>query len=159
MGTSGKRFIQLGLLLGLASQMACGGGGGSSPTTPTVPPAPTKATITVTAATPTVALSSRRGFTYVVAVASTIAESAGVGANINFVRMQFIRAGLEIERQEISSADLIVQTGSNRLAASSTRTLNLSFDTNAETATSALLTFNFTDDRGNNLESSFTVTF
>lgn len=54
---------------------------------------------------------------------------------------------------------MILQTGSNRLNASSTRTLNLSFDTNAETATSAVLTFNFTDDRGNNLESPFTITF
>ena len=66
---------------------------------------------------------------------------------------------MEIERSEVRSADLILQTGTNRLDASSSRTLNLIFDTNAARATSAQLLDNFTDDRGNNLEAPFTVTF
>jgi hypothetical protein len=157
--TSIGRLTQLSGLLMVFGLAACGGGGGSSPTTPTAPPAASRASITVTANAPTVSFSSRPGFTYRVAVTSTATESAGVGANINFVRMRFIRSGVEIERQEVSSADIILQSGSNRLNASSSRTLNLLFDTNAETATSAQLVYNFTDDRGNNLEATFTITF
>jgi len=140
--------------------VACGGGGGSgSPTTPNTPAAPTQANITVTAGAPTVTFSPRSGFSIRLTVRSTISESAGLGANINFVRMRFIRGGVEVERQEISSADLILQTGSNRLNASGSRTIDLIFDTNAETATSAILVYGFTDDRGNNLEATFTITF
>ena len=136
---------------------ACGGGGGSS-TSPT-PTGPTQAKITVTAGAPVVTFSPRAGFTFRVTVAVTITESAGLGANINFIRLRFIAGGVEIERQEISSADIILISGSNRLNASSTRSFNAIFDTNAEAATSGILVFNFTDDRGNNLESTFTITF
>ena len=113
----------------------------------------------MTATAPTISSSPRAGFSLRLALTATLAESAGLGANINFVRMRFILGGVEIEREEISSADLILQTGSNRLNASSSRILNLAFDTNAETATSAQLIFNLTDDRGNTQEAPFTITF
>jgi hypothetical protein len=139
---------------------SCGGGGGTStPTAPATPAGPTQARITVTAAAPVISNSPRNGFAFRIAITSTITEAAGLGGNINFVRMRFIANGVEIERSEISSADLILQTGTNRLAASSSRTLPLVFDTNAAQATSAQLLYNFTDDRGNNLEAPFTVTF
>ena len=62
-------------------------------------------------------------------------------------------------RSEISSADLISATGSNRLNASASRAVNLLFDVNDGRATSGVLTFNFTDDRGNVLSVDFTVTY
>ena len=156
-----RRFVFNGLVAcAVLALPSCGGGGGTStPTTPAAPTGPTQARVTVTAASPVVSNSPRNGFAFRIAVSSTIAESAGLGGNINFVRMRFIANGVEIERSEVSSADLILQTGTNRLNASSTRTLNLIFDTNAARATSAQILYNFTDDRGNNLEAPFTVTF
>ena len=160
MRMTSRRLLFHGLLAcSVLALPGCGGGGGSSPSAPSTPPPVTQAKITVTAAAPQVSASPRNGFAYRITISSTIAESAGLGGNINFVRMRFIAGGVEIEREEISSADLILQTGTNRLNASSSRTLNLIFDTNAAAATSAQLIFNFTDDRGNNLEAPFTITF
>jgi hypothetical protein len=158
--TSTRQLLR-GLVAGSVMALAaCGGGSGTStPSAPSTPAPATQAKITVTATAPAISNSPRNGFAYRISLNSTIAESAGLGGNINFVRMRFIAGGVEIEREEISSADLILQTGTNRLNASATRTLNLSFDTNAAAATSAQLLFNFTDDRGNNLEAPFTVTF
>jgi hypothetical protein len=137
----------------------CGGGGGSTPTTPATPAPPAQARITVTASAPVVTFSPRAAFTYRITVPATITESAGLGANINYVRLREIYLGVEIERSEISSADLIVATGTNRLGANATRTINLIFDVNDDRATSGILTFNFTDDRGNNLSVDFTITY
>jgi hypothetical protein len=137
---------------------ACGGGGNASPT-PVASPQIAQARITVTATPPTVTLSPLPAFNFRLTIPVTIAESAGLGANINFIRLSLMRSGAELERQEISSAGLITQTGSNRLAASSSRTLQLLYDVNAGSATSGVLQCNFTDDRGNNQSASFTITF
>jgi hypothetical protein len=156
-----RRLFWNGLLAcSVLALPSCGGGSSTStPTAPATPAGPTQARITVTASTPLISNSPRNGFAFRIGISSTITEAAGLGGNINFVRMRFIAGGVEIERSEISSADLILQTGTNRLNASSTRTLNLVFDTNAAAATSAQLLYNFTDDRGNTLEAPFTVTF
>jgi hypothetical protein len=106
-----------------------------------------------------VSFSPRPGFQLRLTVPTALTESAGLGANINFVRMQFIVGSVVIEVQEISSADLIVATGSNRLNASSTRNITLNFDNNARPATSAVILYDFTDDRGNNLQADFVITF
>jgi hypothetical protein len=130
----------------------------SSPTAP-APTGPSQARITVTASAPQLAFSPRVGFAYRVTVPATITEAAGLGANINFVRLRQLFRGAEIERSEVSSADLIVATGSNRLNASATRNINLIFDVNDGRATSGVLTFGFTDDRGNAQSVDFTVTY
>jgi hypothetical protein len=147
--------LALAAAVGLMS--ACG----SSPSSPTPVSTPqaSQARIAVTAGAPVITRSPLANFTFRLTIPVTIAESGGVGANINFIRLSLIRAGVEIERQEVSSTGLITQTGSNRLAASSNRTLQLIYDVNAGSATSGVLECNFTDDRGNALRSTFTITF
>lgn len=146
----GRRGLTLaaGALMGVLP--GCGGGGGNGPTGPTPAP-PTQAQITVTTTGPVRTSSPRAGFTYRITVPVTITESAGLGANINYVQLRQIYLGTEIERSEISSADLIAATGSNRLDANATRSISLVFDVNDDRATSGFVTFNFTDDRGNTL--------
>ncbi len=146
------------LVLSAVALASCGGGS-NSPSTPSTPPPASQSTITVTASAPTVAYSPREGYTYRLTVHTTITETAGLGANINYARLRLTKGGVEIERSEISSADLIVATGSNRLEARASRTMDLLFDCNAGNATGAILVFNFTDDNRNVLESSFTITF
>jgi hypothetical protein len=137
---------------------ACGGsssGGGT--TTPSTPAGPTQARITVTCSPYTLTLSPLVGFNYRISVPCTITESAGLGANMNFIRLRLTIGGAEVERQEIGANAIIAQTGSNRLGANATRTNTYIFDFNNGNATGAILDFNFTDDRGNNLNSSFTL--
>jgi hypothetical protein len=155
----GRRWLSLaaGAMLGFLP--GCGGGGGTTPTTLPTPAPPSQSKITVTAANPVVTLSPRAGFSYRITVSTTITESAGLGANINFIRLRQIYQGVEIERSEISSADLIVASGSNRINASATRNLSLIYDVNDGRATSGILTFNFTDERGNTLSTDFTITY
>jgi hypothetical protein len=130
----------------------------NSPAAPT-PTGPSQARITVTASAPLLAFSPRVGFAYRITVPATISEGAGLGANMNFVRLQQMFRGAEIERSEISAADLVVATGSNRLNANGTRTIDLIYDVNDGRATSGILTFGFTDDRGNPQSVDFTVTY
>jgi hypothetical protein len=130
----------------------------NSPAAPT-PTGPSQARIMVTASAPLLAFSPRVGFAYRVTVPATITEAAGLGANINFVRLQQMFRGAEIERSELSAADLVVATGSNRLNANGTRNINLIYDVNDGRATSAMLTFRFTDDGGNPQSVDFTVTY
>ncbi|HMF96953.1 MAG TPA: hypothetical protein VKE96_21790 [Vicinamibacterales bacterium] len=130
----------------------------NSPAAPT-PTGPSQARITVTASAPLLAFSPRAGFAFRITVPATISEDAGVGANINFVRLQQMFRGVEVERSEISSADLVVATGSNRLNANATRNINLIYDVNDGRATSGILTFGFTDDRGTPQSVDFTVSY
>jgi hypothetical protein len=121
--SSRRLFVNALVACSVLALPACGGGGGTTaPSTPSTPAPPSQARITVSASAPVITTSPRNGFAFRVAVASTITEAAGLGGNINFVRLRFIAGGVEIERSEISSADLILQTGTNRLAAKSSRT-------------------------------------
>jgi hypothetical protein len=79
-------------------------------------------------------------------------ESAGLGANINYIRVDVYRAtGQFEERQEIGSGEINRQTGSNRLNASTTRTIVpvITFNATIKTGRILRLTVGLTDDRGN----------
>ncbi len=78
-----------------------------------------------------------------------IQESAGLGANMNFVRLSFLKGGAEVERAEIGSDRIIQQLGSNRIAARATITPTFKMDFNEDDFDPIRLEFNFTDDRGN----------
>ncbi len=80
-------------------------------------------------------------------------ESAGVGANINFVRLEVFRATGELEeRQEIGAGQILAESGSNRLEASQTREESVLFGFRAtvKKGRTLRLTIGFTDDQGNN---------
>lgn len=131
---------------------ACGGGSSTPNPVPT-PAGPTQANINVTcqgtsAAGNLVTSSPRSGFSFRIIWPCVITESAGLGANINFVRMTLTRPTVILEVVEISGNDIVASTGSNRINASSTRNANIGFDFNAGDATAGVLQFNFTDDRG-----------
>jgi len=136
--------------------------GGSSPSTPTstppaatAPPAPSQASITVSASNGLVIAS---GAGNLVQLSVALRETAGVGANINFLRLEIFRATGEFEeRTEIGAADIIAGIGDNRLAANSTESMILRFFFRAtvKTGRQMLLTVNLTDDRGNNLQATF----
>jgi hypothetical protein len=133
--------------------------GNSNSTSPSPAPTASQARITVTASAPATSLSPLAAFNFRTTFNTTVAEAAGVGANINFIRLALTRSGVELERQEISSSAIVSQTGTNRLNASATRNLPLVFDFNNGSVTGGVLTFNFTDDRGNVLAVDFPFTF
>jgi hypothetical protein len=133
---------------------ACGDG--DSGTTTTTSPTPTPTPTTPSAADISVdilsfgAAGSSMGNAFEIGLRMT--ESAGLGANINFVRLEvFTALGAFEERQEIGSGSIIAQTGSNRLEGNATRTLNALFGFNATIKSGRIIqvTIGFTDDRGN----------
>jgi hypothetical protein len=157
-----RKAFRVAAALVLAAGLS--GCGGSDPTpVPTPTPGPSQARITVTctgtgAAGSLVTASPRAGFTYRIVWPCTLVESAGLGANINFVRMRLTRAGSTLEIVQISGNDIVAGTGSNRLNANQTRSANIQFDFNAGEATGGSLDFNFTDDRGNTQEATLNFT-
>jgi hypothetical protein len=79
-------------------------------------------------------------------------ESAGLGANINFVRVDVFRAtGQFEERQEIGAGEIVNQTGSNRLGANESRnmTVIIGFRATIKKGRQIRLTVGMTDDAGN----------
>lgn len=82
-------------------------------------------------------------------------ESAGLGANINFIRIDLFRATGEFEeRSEIGAGTIEEQTGSNRLDADETREITpfFFFRATVKSGRQVRLTVGFTDDMGNDLE-------
>lgn len=81
--------------------------------------------------------------------------------NINFIRLEVFRATGEFEeRQEIGAGQITSQTGSNRLAANSTRDLDpvlFTFNATIKSGRTIRVTVGLTDDLGNNLD--FTADF
>lgn len=92
----------------------------------------------------------------------TLTESAGLGANINFIRVDLFTANGEfLERQEFGAGQVTSGTGSNRLNANESRDIEALFFFRATVKTGRLitLTVGLTDDRGNVLDQDVTFVF
>lgn len=139
------------LLLGMALALpGCGGDGGTTPTpTPTPTPGPSQANITVTISNPTYFTGGVPGFGYRLQFGLNVRESAGLGANINFVRLEvYDAAGSLLERTE-NGANTV--PGGNRLNPNSSRDFNVTMGFNSDPLSGRfiLIGLGTTDDRGN----------
>lgn len=88
-------------------------------------------------------------------VSIRITESGGVGANINFARLEVFRATGELEeRQEVGAGQIIAGVGDNRLEANTSEEATVTFFFRATVKTGRTLTFTmgFTDDNSNTFE-------
>jgi hypothetical protein len=135
--------------------------GCSDDDSPTTPDTPSQAVIVVILRDAVIAPSPEAGFRLRLTARAALRETAGVGANINFVRLSILRRVGDpevIEVQEVSPAEIVEQTGSNRLEANATRDLLVAFDYNSQPG-AGILTYDFTDDLGNNLEADFVIDF
>ncbi|HUG55280.1 MAG TPA: hypothetical protein VMR21_16860 [Vicinamibacteria bacterium] len=142
-------------LLLAAALAACGDDG---PTLPSQPSGPSQATITVTQSSQGQVCPSPSGTANVrLRLPVRITESAGLGANINFIRLSLLRGGAEVERREVTSTAITGGLGTNRIAAGGTVTATVSIDFNTTDFDSFRIEFNFTDDRGNVLQAALTA--
>jgi hypothetical protein len=100
------------------------------------------------------ALVSGQGNLFFVSV--RLEESGGVGANINFARLEVFRATGELEeRQEVGAGQIIAGVGDNRLESNTTEeaTITFLFRATVKRGRQLRLTMGFTDDFGNDHES------
>lgn len=142
----------------LALLGACGDGDSPSAptTTTTTAPAATQADIVVELADGIVETSPTPGFAFRLSFLATLRESAGVGANINFMRLQIQHADGRQETREVGSAVLIQTCGTNRVEANSFFQCRVSWDFNLDNFEGGLfLVVQVTDDRGNVLQAVF----
>ena len=119
-----------------------------------MPAGPSQASITVSYASPVWEAGGVSGLTYDFGFTLTLRESAGLGAKGNFLRADFYSGangtGTLVERQEVGGNVL------GRLAANGTESLPLRVGFNAGSTSSVIMTFNFTDDKGNTLQNQQT---
>jgi hypothetical protein len=142
------------VLLLMLAVVGCNGGD-SSPTSPTTtttsaPPGPSAAIINLTVLEAGYVAGGQGNLVY---FRFRLQESAGLGANINFIRVEIFRpTGEFIERQEGGAGEIINQTGTNRLEANETREETVIFGFRATVKKGRLIRFTvgMTDDRGNN---------
>jgi hypothetical protein len=140
------------VLLAAAFLPSCGDDG------PAMPSGPSQATITVTqTGQAQVCVSPSATANLRLRAPIRITESAGLGANINFVRLSLFRGTTEIERREVTAAAVTSGLGTNRVAANGTVTATLSIDFNSSDFDTFRLDFNFTDDRGNVLQATLST--
>jgi hypothetical protein len=137
----------ISLMAAMAVAAACGGGSSSSSTSPTAA-LPPKAEIDVTMSPDAVfGPSADPGYMSYVRFTAAMAERAGLGANLDFVRGEFFRDDALMERYEVTAAQIIEETGSNRLEAGSHRSVVVMLRFSAP-ADLIRATFHFTDDEG-----------
>lgn len=89
-------------------------------------------------------------------------ETAGTGANINFIRVDIFKATGEFEERAEIGADRILQSsGSNRLAGNSSRqdVWALFFRATVKKGRTLDVTLGFTDDVGNDIERKLEFVF
>ena len=152
------RFQVAVVALTLSSSLfiGCGGDGPTNSTNTTTTPVtttvPASAVIDVEVLT-FGGIISGQGNLFQVGIRMT--ESGGVGAHINFARLEIFRVTGELEeRREIGAGAIIAGLGDNRLEAntSETATLTFLFRATAKSGRRLLLTMGFTDDSGNDHE-------
>lgn len=148
-----RRAVRLvALVAGLALETACGGGAIPTAATdvqraPAAEGAP-RAHITVTFGLDTVAGPSLDpAYAEYLRFSTLLAESAGVGASLNYVRGEFYRSNVLVERYEMGAAELVA-SGGNRLEPHGSRSLTVTLRRNGP-CDLVRATFQFTDDRGN----------
>jgi hypothetical protein len=149
-----KTGIPLLLLLSLFAAGCDDGGTTPTPTTTTTTTAgPTAGVFALDVVNAGLISSEASGNLF--GVELRIRESAGLGGNINFIRLDYFRAtgGLE-GRAEIGANDIISELGTNRIAANATwqEVAVFFFRASIKRGRQLLVTVSITDDRGNNVE-------
>jgi hypothetical protein len=143
----------ISLVAAMAVAAACGGG--ASPSSPSAPDldinaaTPPKAEIDVTMGLDAVfGPSADPSYVSYVRFTAAMTERAGLGANLDFVRGEFFKDDVLMERFEVTASRIIEETGSNRLEAGSERSVTVMLRYSAP-ADLIRTTFHFTDDQGN----------
>jgi hypothetical protein len=139
----------ISLVAAMAVAAACGGG--ASPSAPDLDinaATPPKAEIDVTMGLDAVfGPSADPGYVSYVRFTAAMAERAGLGANLDFVRGEFFKDDVLMERYELTATRIIEETGSNRLEAGGERSVTVMLRYSAR-ADLIRTTFHFTDDQG-----------
>jgi hypothetical protein len=135
---------------------ACGGGSTGPTMTPTATPDTRPARATVSVAQTTVGqicISPLADKTIRVRIPMRISETAGLGVNVNFIRLQLSKGATDVERAEMTATDVSRILGSNHINASSVANITMSHDFNAsgDEWDTLRYTFGLTDDRGNDV--------
>jgi hypothetical protein len=144
-------------LLVLSSLLpACGGGGGSPAAPPPITQPPVaRANITMTQTSQgQICLSPLVDKTVRIKLPMRIADTAGLGFNINAIRLSLYLGAIEVERSEMTASDIIGILGTNHVAGGSGVGITLRHDINSSGGTYDSIRYlgQFTDDRGNNIE-------
>ena len=142
----GLAVMALALALGLP---ACGGSNNMTGPTPVPQPAgASQAKVAVTVSNATYDFSDDPSFNYQLTFGLQITESAGLAANVNFIRLEVYGAGdALLERREIGATNF----GSNRLPANGNVTYNVKMHFNSDPLVGryVLIGVSTTDDKSN----------
>jgi hypothetical protein len=150
-GAMQRAIETMSVLVALMLAAGCGSDSDSNltaPSSPVVQATAPKADITVVIGSDAVTGPSLDpNFTSYVQFTASMSEAAGLGAHLNYVRGDFYKDDALVDRYDFSGAQLIEQTGSNRLEAGSARSFVVLLRWNAP-CDLMRVTFQFTDDQG-----------
>lgn len=133
--------LTLGLIV-VASLLACDDDGVTTPT------GPDRASFTISVTDQDWWPNDNPNKEYWLTAVVTIRETAGVGGNIDFLRLEGKGSGNAYEKAEIGSDLIVEELGTNRIDASSTWSYNVGWEWNMQNALGYKVTVQVTDYRG-----------
>jgi len=145
-----RALKMMSLMVAMTLAAGCGSGTSPSAPSPSIDSAATapKADITVAVGPDAVTGPSlESGYAQYVRFTTSLSESAGLGAHLNYIRGDFYLDNALVDQYEFTGAQLMEETGSNRLEARSSRSFVVLLRWNAE-CDLIRTTFQFTDDQG-----------
>lgn len=116
--------------------------------TPTRPTVPSQATFTLTVGERDWWPNDNPEKAYVLTAELTIRETAGLGGNIDFLRVEAKGPAGTYEKAEIGSDLVVAGLGTNRVNASSTWSYTVGWEWNMQNALGYKITVQLTDDQG-----------
>jgi hypothetical protein len=148
-----KNFVILLVLSLLATGCGDGPTNGTSTSSTTTTAGPTAAVILLDVVD--FGLFSVQGGGAVFGVELRMRETAGLGANINYIRLDYLKATGELEeRAEIGANDIISELGTNRIGPNATwqEVVGFLFRASIKKGRRLIVIVNLTDDRGNTVD-------
>ena len=148
----GGRAARMSTALALAAMLGgCGESNVVNPTpSPTPTPTPARAVVGIALDKIGIDVGKLPGFQFALVFNMKVTESGGLGANIDYIRLDvFLADGTALERTQLGSGQI---PGGNRLAASAARdftAVSLGFSSEILTGRYVIVSVGTTDDKGN----------
>ena len=146
-----KRRLALAAITVLAiGPVGCGGGSSPSSASSPIP----RAIVLVTqTSVGRVGLSPGPGHLLRLSLPVEIRVMNNTACNLNFIRLQLFRSGVEIERAEVTANDIVALAGTNHVAGDRGLTFTIVFDFNSSDFDNAAILLGASDAAGNSIES------
>ena len=149
-----RRLVSVGVALLALGLVGCGGGGGGS-SSPTATSPITRAIILVSQpSVGLVGLSTNPAYLLSLRLPMEVRVTNNTTCDLNYARLRLFKAGVEVERAEVTADQIVTLAGTNRVTNDRALALTIVFGFNSTDFDNATILLGATDAAGNAIEST-----